>query len=591
MSSALRVSDQSRLPASRLAGLPTISLTPATPAEVVLPHTRTRRHQLGRFDTPRPLAQSLADWAITSSSDTVFEPSAGGGVFIHSAIYRLKSLHAPDARAHIWACDVDPSACRQTCDDTGIADDHLWNADLMSLVDGDGIAKRRFNVIIGNPPFVSVHTMSIDQRASARAAAERLGCALDRKASLWAYFLIASSRGLTPGGRLSLILPQAALHAGYARDAMHSVARCFKRSMMIDVRENCFAHAGTLERVIVFCGESLLPSPGDGPGPALVECASVADVRTFLDGASGPRFSRVPKLNGHAVPHLLSRTADSVVHLEQITASHSFEEFVDIKIGAVTGANNFFVLTESDRQRWKLPASSVIPVVQKFGTYAGLRFTRPHWKRLRAEGERCWLLMPQPEEKRSTVLAYLKTFDVQERDSNRTFSKRPHWYRTTLPKRPDAFMKYMGSSGPCVLRSTFVCQCTNSIHAIYFHPRVGSTKRQAVLLSLRSTFSKLSAEFEGRSYGSDALKLEPSEAKRVRILLPSRLNARRIRRLSSLVHDLLAAGHEDQAADLVDDWLYADIPTLRRQLPRAKATALLAQARTRRRGTLLAHQR
>ena len=48
-------------------------------------------------------------------------------------------------------------------------------------------------------------------------------------------------------------------------------------------------------------------------------------------------------------------------------------------------------------------------------------------------------------------------------------------------------------------------------------------------MSFHSTLSFLSAELEGRSYGGGVLKLEPTEAERVRIIKPDALSEEALR--------------------------------------------------------------
>lgn len=430
--------------------------------------------------------------------------------------------------------------------------------------------------------------MSTEQRIVSRACADRLGVSLDRKASLWAFFFIASLASVRQGGRLALVLPQAALHAGYSRSLMHAAGAQFSSSMMISLRETCFASEGTNERVILFLGDGCLRS--DGPilgvtsatGPILLECPLVRDVETFLGSNPRARESVLPKLNGHAVPHLLAASQSQVVHLEALPQTTCLGDHADVKIGAVTGANDYFVLTEKNRRDRRIPMSAVLPIVARWPKQVGFRFSLPHWKAMRDSGERCWLLYPQEHECRKTVLAYLNSMPSSEIATNRTFQKRPFWYRTQLTTAPDAFVRYMGARGPQFVAVTMECQVTNSLHAIYFKRHVTSVQRRALLLSCHSSISLLSAEFEGRSYGTDALKMEPSEMRKLRLVLPARLNESATKGLAVRVHGLLLDHHFDKATQVVDDWLYASVPELEKALPRARASETLRLARARR---------
>lgn len=198
--------------------------------------SRCERQALGRFDTPRPFSQALTDWAIRSGSDTVFEPSAGGGSFVFSALYRLRRLGAVTPEHLVWACDIDARAIERVRQSAGLPDAHVWTSDVLDLIVSECMRDQRFTVLIGNPPYVSLHAMSVAQRMSAQRLMKWLGQSMDRRASLWAYVLLGGIHLLADGGRIAVILPQAALHAGYARNLMHGIGRRFRTSMLVRVQ-------------------------------------------------------------------------------------------------------------------------------------------------------------------------------------------------------------------------------------------------------------------------------------------------------------------------------------------------------------------
>jgi hypothetical protein len=71
-------------------------------------------------------------------------------------------------------------------------------------------------------------------------------------------------------------------------------------------------------------------------------------------------------------------------------------------------------------------------------------------------------------------------------------------------------------------------------------------------LGTLSSFSQLSAELVGRSYGGGVLKLEPSELKRLRVpLVPSTIT----KVLAKHVNFLLRQGKHAEATSAVDDAL------------------------------------
>jgi hypothetical protein len=81
----------------------------------------------------------------------------------------------------------------------------------------------------------------------------------------------------------------------------------------------------------------------------------------------------------------------------------------------------------------------------------------------------------------------------------------------------------MTHDGPRIVLNNARINCTNTVHRLFFNDGITTEAQKLVAISLSTTFSQLSAELEGRNYGSGVLKIEPSEAKRISLVLPDHL--------------------------------------------------------------------
>lgn len=81
----------------------------------------------------------------------------------------------------------------------------------------------------------------------------------------------------------------------------------------------------------------------------------------------------------------------------------------------------------------------------------------------------------------------------------------------------------MNWHGPVLVLNPADTTCTNTVYRVQFENDLFAAPeiRKHVAVILQSTFSQFSAELSGRSCGSGALKLEPSEAARIALLLPA----------------------------------------------------------------------
>lgn len=543
---------------------------------------RLPRKRIGRYDTPRPISQAITDWVIRSSGDRVIEPSAGSGVFVKSACRRLVELGTKDPGSQIWACDIDARAVEHARRSLPHHEDHVVEGDFLSLANGPEFAGREFDCVIGNPPFISMHRMDEKQRRSAWLLASNSLVTIDRKASLWAYFAIASIRVLKDGGNLGLILPASCLHSNYGKNIIKSVASRFEYSLLLSIRERCFLDDGAQERIVILLGEGY-QGRAVSSGLTIEEYDSVvATIRRL--GAINGRESK-PSWHGIAapVPLLMSRVVAEAENVLDTEESVSLGDLAQIHIGVVTGANKFFVLTESRRRILGIPESCVIPLLADFRSTAGIAFRYSDWRKMMDSDMPCWLLIPRENEKSKAVIDYLDGFPEEARLKNRTFSKRDPWYRPIIGKPPHAFLRYMGAFAPRILLSRFPSVATNSIHVVYFNKEVELVRRTATALSLHSSYSRLSAEYEGRAYGSGVLKLELSEARRLKLVLPRNIRAKEMQRCATAFEAANRRGNSDQATLVVDNWLVQQIPELASQVDFTKVRQLLSLAMERRR--------
>lgn len=547
--------------------------------------TQAERRSLGRFDTPRPLAQALTDWAVRDSSETVLEPSCGGGVIVKSVIARLSELGSRTPERQIWGCDIDPRALAETRRNIAPNRPNLVLGDFLGLP-ANSFGGTKFNVIIGNPPYVRLHAMDAATRISARNALPFPGL-LDAKASLWAYFPIQSFQFLAKGGRMGWILPETILHSEYGKQILRWASQHFQRCIAVSLRERCFLADGAKERVVVL----LLTGAGVRADREIemIEFASANECILSMPGLAHTQSPNLPQLNGHAVPHLVSDFA--AVTAQAMEASGDlkrFGEFADVKIGVVTGDNDFFLLTEEERSSAGLNARHFQRVVSKFADLGG-GFTlteKEAQQSLVSESARSWMLCPSPTSVDTRLNEYLESYSHTAIAQNRTMAKRTNWQVPQLGAVPDAFFQYMGKDGPRIVLNEAGLYCTNTIHRIFFTKRLGRAKRRAFCLSLHSSYSQLSAEFEGRQYGSGVLKIEPSEVRRLHFAFNESL----VKALSDAWPKLTKVAAERGWVEVVpeiDAIVASHCSSLAKTLPVKEVRSLLLKVRQRRNSSYL----
>jgi hypothetical protein len=193
----------------------------------------------------------------------------------------------------------------------------------------------------------------------------------------------------------------------------------------------------------------------------------------------------------------------------------------DVGIGYVTGGNDFFHLRKADVKRWKIASAYLRPAVCRGRALTGLRFSRADWRTAEATGQAGYLLtIPRRGTLPASIMEYIRHGESSGVDQAYKCRARKPWYHVPHVYRPDAFLTYMTGIAPRLVVNDAGVVAPNTLHIVRMLPLVG-VDVMAVAASWRSSLTELSAEIEGHALGGGMLKLEPTEAGRVLLALPT----------------------------------------------------------------------
>jgi adenine-specific DNA methylase len=502
--------------------------------------SRSTRKQLGAFYTPTGIAAKLVDWAIRTPDARVIDPSFGGFVFLELARERLLALGAErqQLQGTIYGVDTDQHALRLARKQHDLADVTLIHADFFSL---EPTETQLFTANIGNPPYIRYQ--SWDAEASrAHAITAAMGVKLTRLSSIWAPFILHGCRFLTPGGRLAQVLPAELLHAQYARPVIDYLTRSFRQVTVAIFDERVFPDA--LEEVVLLFADGY----GDGPAPGMGVVSARDDDDVYLamiDGKGRGYFSP-----DNALLRLLPRHAQRLYErLERDARVRRLGEIATVDIGAVTGANDFFIRTRDEIHQRGFAPELFKTIVSKASDVAGARLSKRDVEALAARARTTELLSPNGHSREelasiAELIAEGERLGLPKRYKCRI---RSPWWSVPLPKRgvPDGLLTYMSDAIPRLVRNEAGALSTNTIHNVTVGRGVSAA---ALAVAFYNSLTLLSAELVGRSYGGGILKLEPTEAERLLIPPFDRALSRRLRQIDRL----LRGGDVEAVVDIVD---------------------------------------
>lgn len=463
----------------------------------------------GAFFTPPAIAHYLANWAIREPGATVLDPTCGEAIFLIAAAQRLKQHGATAAtlRQQVYGIDVhEPSLRRskQLLERDGL-DACLIRSDIFDVPTPAqlGCPFPEVDAVIGNPPFVRYQEHRGEARRASVSAALAQGVRLSGLASSWASVLVHSCAFLKPDGRLAMVLPAELLTVGYAEPIRRWLRRRFSGVTLVMFEQLQFADA--LEKVVL-----VLAHGSQGCDGFTLKYLNDAEELTSLRFADGTPV--MPASQGKWTDLVLPQSQ------RQLYKTIVDEHFVRLgsygspTLGGVTGANDFFALTEATREEFAIPESEVVAVCPPGSRHLkGTSFGLAQWRRMKETGERVWLLQPHSADQPG-VARYLQYGFAQGVDNAYKCRIRDPWWRPPAVSAPDLFFTYMSHRYPRLITNSAKVTFLNSMHGVRLQPGSPRSAKQALPFMALNSITMLGAEIHGRSYGGGILKMEPSEA-------------------------------------------------------------------------------
>ena len=468
--------------------------------------------------TPPNLAKAMVNAIRSNGTQKWLEPSVGRGVFLSA----LRDRHVPPRR--IVAIDLDSSPS----ENDKLATVHR-GVDFLKW----SISHRcEFDCIVGNPPFVPIRSLPSPLRKTATLVTDHFGAPIGVSANTWYAFVLRSIDLLRQGGCLAFVLPSSCEYANYCRPGRDAIIASFDRVDLIRSRRPLFENVQEGAAILVCTRKGAL-----GHVFRRHEVDDLEEVIKRLGQLSTYRARRCPKGN--------VRQAGSEVLLRTVA---------DVGLGGVMGDARYFAFNESRRKQLGIPLRAVRPVVTKARQIRAPQLDQRAFQQLRDTDERVWLFDPPASLlSHQAVRAYLD-LSVEDGGCHRDRYKirnRDPWHKTRLPRRPDAFVSGMSTSGVwlCFNESPRL-SATNTLYVVRFRSHEERSRRYEWALALLTSRVHRQLLRSVRVYADGLTKLEPGQLADIRVPIPSRIpNARR--RYQDAVRSLLE-GDESSCAALAD---------------------------------------
>ena len=499
----------------------------------------------GGYYTPPRIARFLTEWAVRSPDDCVLEPSCGDGNLLVCAATRLLDLGADSQRVGLQLSGVEwereEAACaRERLSEIGVSDAQCcvttgdffalcrkrWltaqNSDLQrGLFDGasDQSGQRRFDAVVGNPPFIRYQNFPEAHRVGAFEIMREVGLRPNGLTNAWAPFLVAGVRLLNEGGRLAMVIPAELFQVGYAAAIREYLSHASMSFTIVTFKRLVFD--GIQQEIVLLLGEKTAPGAKmeDG-GIRVVELEDADELNDYAQAQAEAEVKPLDHSCDKWTQYFLDRAEiDLLRELRCHPRLPLSGSVLDVDVGVVTGQNKFFILNEADAQARTLNAWTS-PVVTRSSHLSGARFSLADWRDNLASGHAVHLLRAPdeaPEILPASVRAYVREGESEGVDVGYKCRIRKNWYVVPSVWTPDAFMLRQVHGYPKIVLNGAEATCTDTIHRVRFLTQGATWQNlnltpQSVTGAFTNSLTFAFSEVTGRSYGGGVLTFEPSEA-------------------------------------------------------------------------------
>nr|WP_249203563.1 N-6 DNA methylase [Burkholderia ambifaria] len=456
---------------------------------------------MGIYYTPDNAAKIVATWAIRSLADRILEPSFGGCALLRAAADHLQTLGAPRPLENLVGYDIDINAFHYLSELNGSnTDGDFLNLDFVETRP----ESRDISVIIANPPFTGYRKMTDAQRKTVAAWQEENPDLIPLDASLWAYFLLHSLSFLAEGGRLAFVLPASLISADYASKVRTRIESHFHEVKYIQVQNQLFLQEGASARAVILLADQFKLSRHAACTVTRHSVTDIHEISEILFSRPNEDFEN----SSDTLNELQFQRASK--YLADNNSIFFLGDVSQVLIGEVVGDVKFLIKNQSEWASLGIEAAYTKPIIRHHSTIPGLLVSHGDKKAL----PRILNIGNRPHS--DAVSTFLNTYPKEARDSNSTFKKRKVWHQASYETNADAFIPSLTHRHLRIIANTEKVSCTNSTYKIIINDDSPLTGTALACASL-TTITQLSAELLSRTLGEGALKLEPSDVRKIAI--------------------------------------------------------------------------
>ncbi|MCL2063371.1 MAG: SAM-dependent methyltransferase [Candidatus Cloacimonetes bacterium] len=457
-----------------------------------------KQKQTGSFYTESVVVESMIKWAIREGKESVLEPSFGEGIFIEKSLNRFNELGNDNPK--LVAIEIQPEVADSFRNKEKLETSYVINSDFLAFHSDE-----KFDVVIGNPPYVCLKNISSEQRYTAQKVIEQYLTRCPNNGSLWFPFVLKSISLLKPEGRMAFVLPFEITYTRYAYALWETLSQNFSSLSISRIYEDFFPNVD-VETIIFYAA-------GKNGTTDFIDYNIYNGVEDLQNNNINKKeIICLSEIFNNEKP-FISRTLDKTQQKQLINIKNKgfLKPIIDsckFKIGYVSADKNYFHPQSNIIRHFSIPDENLIPTILNAkeingGSNIGLEVLK---------GD-CSSKLYCPKNISEGDRLYLENGKMMQVHKKYKCKNRKPWYITPNIEYPDMILtvfgevpKLIANKGGYAVSNSLLCGSLKGI------------SKEQFICRWYNSLTLLSLELNIHSLGGGTLVIIPGEADRLNIV-------------------------------------------------------------------------
>ena len=448
--------------------------------------------------TPIEVARALSRRALElcpKDNPQILEPSAGDGAFIRS----LMDIGGAN-QCNITAVDISETATAILR--TEFPKSRIITSDFLRFSSESNYPA--FDLILGNPPFIRKLNFSDSFEDEIKLLCKKFSYPSTQLKNAWAAFILAASRMLSKNGVLAFVVPYELMTVNYGQYLQSTVLSEFSQVEIFVPDEKAF-------RSIDQDAVAFVASNSNTKSSAFT-INRVKSLSRF-DAMSSHNINRSGKNNLAIELKAFLIESDTVDLLHRLSNEvNSVSDYCNSTPGIVTAANDFFILSSQDVDKYDL-GPWARRILKKSSFLPREPILDSNDFELISDKEPCYLIdfdISKEGRLSSSAKKYIEKGEKKGLHNRFKCRHRKPWYKVPIRPASEGLFFKRAHYRPKLCINEANVLVTDSAYQIRMH---SGYSIQGLCFSFYNSLTILFSEIYGRFYAGGVLELTPNEFK------------------------------------------------------------------------------